>query len=87
MFPTDGGIASEVFVKQEGKFSGLLLSEVVCLELCAGSTRLTATLRAAGLDAVGFDNSQNRHNCLVQVTQLDLSTQDALEVIEGILRV
>ena len=87
VFPTDGGTASGVLAKPAGKFSGLLLSEIVCLELCAGSARLTATLRAAGLDAVGFDNSQNRHNCLVQVTQLDLSTQDAKEVIEGILRV
>ena len=46
-------------------FGGLCMSEPVCIELCAGSAKLSNALRLHGLDAVPFDSTTRETSTLL----------------------
>lgn len=48
----------------------------VALEFCAGSARLSASLRENGVVCLGIDHHTNRHDCMAPVVSIDLSTED-----------
>ena len=62
-------------------FSNKTFSELVCLELCAGSANLSHALRNRGFDAIAIDSSHNKHQSKLQCLQLDLSGPQARDVI------
>lgn len=49
------------------------------IELCSGSSRLTATMAAIGWHAIAVDHKHNRHSTLVQPVCIDLSAPTALQ--------
>ena len=62
------------------------LSELVCIEIFAGSARLTAELSARGFDALAIDHAGNRHRQSAPVLQIDLTLkedQDRLFLLLG----
>ncbi len=67
-----------------GKFKGVSIEDVIILEICAGSARLTKAARSMGLKGVAIDHT-NERSCGVDICIFDLTDasqlQDLLEYI------
>ena len=57
------------------KFGHSTFADVVCLEIFAGSARLTAELSAVGFDSLAIDHAANKHRQLAPVLQYDLTVE------------
>lgn len=57
----------------------------ICIELCAGSARLSATLKSKGFKTVAVDHSKNRHQQHHQCISIDLADESCLEQVLGLL--
>ena len=68
----------------EGKFHNMNVEDIIILEVCAGSARLTKIARAAGFKGVAIDHSTKR-SCGVDICVFDLTDpsqfSDLLEYI------
>ena len=51
------------------------------IELCAGTAGLSAKLRLAGFDVCAIDTKRNRFKVKHAITDLDISTDDAVEIL------
>lgn len=58
--------------------SGACNNKIVCIELCAGCARLSATLFEFGFTVFPIDHSKNRHKQLVKTVSIDLTHPDCL---------
>ena len=64
---------------QHTKFSGKLLSDLIFVEVCAGSARLTRTARDFGFNGIAIDHTTQR-SCGVDICIFEL--EDPLQVDE-----
>ena len=64
---------------QRAKFSGKLLSDMIFVEVCAGSARLTRTARDVGFNGIAIDHTTQR-SCGVDICLFEL--EDPLQVEE-----
>ena len=63
---------------REGKFHNTYIEDIIIVEICAGSARLTKTARAMGFEGVGVDHSSKR-SCGVDICVFDLANPAELE--------
>eukprot|EP00435_Cladocopium_sp_Y103_P065100 s379_g27.t1 len=66
------------------KFSGLGLEEMLVVEICAGSARLTKTVRARGIRGLAVDKTKDR-SCGTDIMLLDLTIEHDLNLLLQIL--
>ena len=66
------------------KFLGLSIDELLVIEICAGSARLTKTCRKLGLRGLAVDNSAER-SCGVDIMKLDLTDAAQLQLLLDII--
>ena len=64
---------------QRAKFSGKLLSDMIFVEVCAGSARLTRPARDVGFNGIAIDHTTQR-SCGVDICLFEL--EDPLQVEE-----
>ena len=70
------GIRSSEFTMQYGsKFSGKLLGDLIFVEICAGSARLTRTAREAGFNGIAVDHTDKR-TCGIDICIFELEDQE-----------
>ena len=70
------GIRSSEFTMQYGsKFSGKLLGDLIFVEICAGSARLTRTAREAGFNGIAVDHTDKR-TCGIDICVFELEDQE-----------
>lgn len=55
-----------------GRFSGVKIEDILVLEVCAGSARLTKAARAKGFKGVARDHSRER-SCGVDICEFELA--------------
>jgi hypothetical protein len=56
-------------------------SDYVVIELCAGSAKLSHTLRSRGFQVIPIDHSFNRHTSCVKCLDIDLTRSDAYDIL------
>ena len=61
------------------------VSELVTIELCAGSAAYSATLKALGFQVIPIDHRFNEHQQKTRCVVIDLSADDAWDLVEKIL--
>ena len=66
-------------------FSGLELQDLLVVEICAGTARLTKTMRAHGIRGLATDKSRDR-GCGTDIMILDLTVEHDLKLLFQILR-
>ena len=66
--------------------AGIPVSELVCIEICAGSARLSRALKDKGLVVFPVDHSHNRHKPLCRILQLDLLNPHHVDLLWGLIR-
>ena len=62
------------------------MNSLLCIELCAGCARLSATLYARGFKVMAIDQKQNRHKQLHATIALDLASDEAVQYLKSLLR-
>ena len=62
------------------------MNSILCIELCAGCARLSATLVTKGFRAMAVDQKQNRHKQLHPTVVLDLTSEEAVKYLCALLR-
>ena len=62
------------------------MNALLCIELCAGCARLSATLYARGFKVMAIDQKQNRHKQLHATIALDLAIDEAVQYLKSLLR-
>ena len=73
--------------RKEPRLSNLrTISECVTIEFCAGSAGLSAVLKQAGLQVIPIDHGGNTHKQKTRCVVIDLSSDDAWNLVETILR-
>ena len=60
-------------------------AHAICIELCAGSARLSATLRAKGLQTYAVDHSRNRHSHQHGIITIDLANDSSVQQLVDLL--
>ena len=60
------------------ELSGTCNNKIVCIELCAGCAKLSATLFNFGFTVFPIDHSKNRHKQLIKTVSIDLAHPDCL---------
>ena len=73
-----GGDFSANVSSGEGKFHNTNIEDIIIVEICAGSARLTKTARAMGFKGVAVDHSSKR-SCGVDICIFDLANPAELE--------
>ena len=63
---------------QRRKFSGKLLSDLIFVEVCAGSARLTRTAREFGFNGIAIDHTQHR-SCGVDICIFELEDENQVQ--------
>ena len=63
---------------QEKKFHNVSLEDIIILEVCAGSARLTKTARGMGFKGVAIDHS-DKQSCGVDICIFDLTDPAQLQ--------
>ena len=58
--------------KNSKRFSGMDLQDLLVIELCAGTARLTKTIRTHGMRGLAVDKSKDR-GCGTEIMILDLT--------------
>ena len=76
--PSLGGDFSANVSSGEGKFHNTNIEDILIVEICAGSARLTKTARAMGFKGVAVDHSSKR-SCGVDICIFDLANPAELE--------
>ena len=66
------------------RFSGVALEELLVIEVCAGSARLTKTCRKLGLRSLAIDKSTDR-SCGVDIMTLDLTVSSQIQLLLDII--
>ena len=69
----------------EGKFHNTNIEDIIIVEICAGSARLTKTARAMGFKGVAIDHSSKR-SCGVDICIFDLANPAELEDLREYIR-
>ena len=64
--------------KQRNKFAGKLLSDILVVEICAGSARLTRVAREAGFHGLAIDHSSSR-SCGIDICIFELEDQTQVD--------
>ena len=67
------------------QFSGLGLQDLLVVEICAGSARLTKTVRAKGMRGLAIDKTKSR-GCGTEIMVLDLTLEHDLRILLQLLR-
>ena len=62
------------------------ISELIVVEVCAGSAKLSAVARSRGFHAVAIDGPRNEHKPRVKIVTMDLCKEGAWEKLEAIIR-
>jgi len=62
------------------------ISELVCVELCAGSAGLSSELKAVGFQVLPVDHAANAHQQKVRIIAIDLTSSGAFALVAQILR-
>lgn len=60
-------------------------SQAICIELCAGSARLSLTLRSKGFAVIAVDHSKNSHASLYPTVCIDLADDSSCEQLLQLL--
>jgi len=60
------------------KFAGKLVSDLIFVEICAGSARLTRTARDAGFTGIAVDHSNSR-SCGIDICIFELEDQKQVD--------
>ena len=71
---------SEFDKLQESKFHGKLLHDLIFVEICAGSARLTRAARNAGFRGIAIDHS-DRRSCGVDICIFELEDQSQVDAL------
>ena len=66
-------------------FSGLELQDLLVVEICAGSARLTKTVRSKGMRGLAIDKTKNR-SCGTEIMVLDLTLEQDLRILLQLLK-
>ena len=66
------------------QFSGLELQDLLVLEICAGTARLTKTVRAKGMRGLAIDKSKSR-TCGTDILILDLTLEHDINLLLQII--
>ena len=66
------------------KFAGVSIEELLVIEICAGSARLTKTCRKLGLRGLAVDKITER-SCGIDIMVLDLTIEPQLELLNDII--
>ena len=73
---TDGSVDSNHPMEEcgslSGRFNGVSIEDLVVLEICAGSERLTKAARAKGFKGIAVDHSSER-SCGVDMCEFELA--------------
>ena len=64
--------------KQRNKFAGKLLNDILIVEICAGSARLTRVAREAGFHGLDIDHSSSR-SCGIDICIFELEDQTQVD--------
>ena len=56
---------------------GILISEYVCIEVCAGSAKLSRAFKDVGFATIPIDWANNRHTSRVRCLQMDLTRPES----------
>ena len=64
---------------------GIPVDKLVCIELCAGSARLSKTIKEVGFATSAIDHSRNRHKALHGITYIDLADDRTLNALLNLL--
>lgn len=75
----------QVYTKQAKLMSKISVSELVVLEICAGSANLSAEFRSHGFQVLPIDHKGNIHRQKVRTVLIDLSAKGAFQLIQTIL--
>ena len=62
------------------------MTDMVFLEICAGSAVLSSTIQRLGLQALAIDHEFNRFEAHMHITQLDLAVQSSWENLMDVVR-
>ena len=65
-------------------FEGLTLGDMLVVEICAGSARITKTVRARGIRGLAVDKTKDR-SCGTDIMILDLTIANDLKLLMQIL--
>ena len=66
-------------------FSGMDLQDVLVVEICAGSARLTKTVQSKGMRGLAVDKTKGR-SCGTEIMLLDLTVEHDLQILLQILQ-
>ena len=66
------------------RFAGVAIDELLVIEVCAGSARLTKTCRKLGLRGLAIDKITGR-SCGVDIMTLDLTVRAQLQLLLDII--
>ena len=66
-------------------FSDLELQDLLVVEICAGSARLTKTVRSKGMRGLAIDKTKNR-SCGTEIMVLDLTLEQDLRILLQLLK-
>ena len=80
-----GGSSSSSSAPPRVTKSGVPISGMITLELCAGTAGFTAELRKAGFDALGVDHARGRHLAKAPCAKIDLTSKSGQDLLWRIL--
>ena len=73
--------SSETADSFKKKFLGAPVQNLVCIELCAGSGKLSGALKSFGFTTLAIDHSRNRHNQRHPTVCVDLADDESVELV------
>lgn len=80
-----GGSSSSSSAPPRVTKSGVPISGMITLELCAGTAGFTAELRKAGFDALGVDHARGRHLARAPCAKIDVTSKSGQDLLWRIL--
>ena len=86
--PLTSGQCSETMTtkdKSPGRYAGIPVSQLCCVELCAGVGRLSAHLKRSGFDTFSIDHAVHRSSALHASIRVDLAKKSSLLLLKTIL--
>eukprot|EP00435_Cladocopium_sp_Y103_P062898 s272_g24.t1 len=76
--PSNVGVADECNAAQRKKFTGKLLNDMIFVEICAGSAKLTKAAREAGFNGLAVDHTDKR-SCGIDICIFELEDQQQVD--------
>ena len=83
-FSNFSGACKQATTTASYQFSGLGSQDLLVIEICAGTARLTKTVRARGIRGLAVDKSKNR-TCGTDIMVLDLTVEHDLNLLMQII--